>query len=70
MANLVTYPCIREEVERKELGLYGKRFELEAGKLWAVRPAAETAVRPGRAETKRLAKAMVLAALPIASRIG
>jgi carbonic anhydrase len=45
MANLATYPWIREKVERKELGLYGWWFEMGAGKLWAVRPATEKAAR-------------------------
>ncbi len=47
MANLMTYPWIRQKVERQELGLYGWWFELVAGKLWAVRPASENAARLG-----------------------
>jgi carbonic anhydrase len=44
-ANLMTYPWIREKVERKELGLYGWWFELDAGKLWTVRAGSEKAAR-------------------------
>jgi carbonic anhydrase len=41
----MTYPWIREKVERKELGLYGWWFELDAGKLWTVRAGSEKAAR-------------------------
>lgn len=44
-ANLMTYPWIREKVERKELGLYGWWFELQAGKLWTVRGGDQKAAR-------------------------
>ena len=45
MANLRTYPWIRERVEQNKLGLYGWWFELAAGKLWTVRSTGEGVAR-------------------------
>lgn len=46
MANLMSYPWVRKKVaDERDLRLYGWWFDLDAGKLWAVKPESATAAR-------------------------
>lgn len=42
--NLKTYPWVREKIDQGKLDTRGWWFELEAGKLWEVKPDSDTAI--------------------------
>ncbi len=53
LANLLTYPCVREKSADGELALRGWYFDLMSGELWECIPPAEGFVRRVPAEAAR-----------------
>jgi carbonic anhydrase len=39
LANLMTFPCVKELVERRQLALHGAWFDITGGQLWLLDPA-------------------------------